>query len=175
VIFFDLHAHVHTLSVSLSFSLLIDLTDSTEDSGSCKQDNSQIGPDTQEPDRKRRPGRPRGSKNRKTRVGSSRQEGGFYYQGQLPSSVGPPHLSDINSQNHQYYEFQWRVLNLCAEFYGAAEELVVGRNHYICFLTLSLPVCVESNASAGCCSVLSYGSERQSGSINDVVGSKACV
>ena len=40
---------------------------------------------------------------------------------------------------------------------------------------LSLPVCAESNASAGCCSVLSYGSERQSGSINDVIGSKACV
>jgi len=174
VIFFD-YAHTLSISVSLSFSLLINLTDSTEDSESCKQNVSQIGPDTQEPDRKRRPGRPRGSKNRKTRVGSSRQEGNFYYQGPLPTSVGPPHLLDINSQNHQYYEFQWRVLNLCAEFYGAAEELVVGRSHYFCFLTLSLPVCVESNASAGCCSVLSYGSERQSGSINDVIGSKACV
>ena len=31
----------------------------------------------------------------------------------------------MNAQNQQYYEFQWRVLNLCAEFYGAAEELVV--------------------------------------------------
>lgn len=92
---------------------------SNEDSGSCQQNISQIGPE--EPERKRRPGRPRGSKNRKPRVGSSRHEG-LYYQGQ--PSVGPPHLSDINPQNHQYYEFQWRVLNLCAEFYGAAEELV---------------------------------------------------
>jgi len=170
-----MHIHTHSLSLSLFFSLFIDLMDSTEDSGPRKQNSSQIGPDTQETDRKRRPGRPRGSKNRKPRVGSSRHEGGFYYQGQLQSSVGPPHLSDINPQNHQYYEFQWRVLNLCAEFYGAAEELVVGHNQYLCFLTLSLPVCVESNASAGCCSVLSNGSRRQGGSINNVIGSKACV
>ncbi|KXN81310.1 hypothetical protein AN958_05165 [Leucoagaricus sp. SymC.cos] len=97
---------------------------SAEDSRTSQQNPSQPGQDTQEPERKRRPGRPRGSKNRKPRVGSSRQEGGFYYQGQLQSSAGPPHLSDINPQNQQYYEFQWRVLNLCAEFYGAAEELV---------------------------------------------------
>jgi hypothetical protein len=37
----------------------------------------------------------------------------------------------MNAQNQQYYEFQWRVLNLCAEFYGAAEELVVS---YLCIL-----------------------------------------
>ncbi|KAF5359834.1 hypothetical protein D9756_003245 [Leucocoprinus leucothites] len=97
---------------------------STDDSRTSQQSVSQTGQGTQEPERKRRPGRPRGSKNRKPRVGSSRQEGSFYYQGQLQASTGPPHLSDINPQNQQYYEFQWRVLNLCAEFYGAAEELV---------------------------------------------------
>ncbi|KAF9443755.1 hypothetical protein P691DRAFT_808355 [Macrolepiota fuliginosa MF-IS2] len=97
---------------------------SAEDSRTSQQNAAQTGQDAQEPERKRRPGRPRGSKNRKPRVGSSRQEGSFYYQGQLQSSAGPPHLSDINPQNQQYYEFQWRVLNLCAEFYGAAEELV---------------------------------------------------
>lgn len=91
------------------------------------QSASQAGQEGQEPERKRRPGRPRGSKNRKPRGGSSRQEGAFYYQGQLQPSTGPPHLSDINPQNQQYHEFQWRVLNLCAEFYGAAEELVVSR------------------------------------------------
>ena len=139
--FFDhTHTHTHTISLSLSLSLslsppevfvlLIDLMNSNEDSGSCQQNISQIGPE--EPERKRRPGRPRGSKNRKPRVGSSRHEG-LYYQGQ--PSVGPPHLSDINPQNHQYFEFQWRVLNLCAEFYGAAEELVVSRNQYF-FLSL---------------------------------------
>lgn len=28
-------------------------------------------------------------------------------------------------QNQQFYEFQWRALNLCSEFYNAAEELIV--------------------------------------------------
>lgn len=44
-----------------------------------------------------------------------------------PSGPGtaPPQHPDVNAQNQQYYEFQWRVLNLCAEFYNAAEELVV--------------------------------------------------
>ncbi|KAF5379804.1 hypothetical protein D9615_005683 [Tricholomella constricta] len=76
-------------------------------------------------ERKRRPGRPRGSKNRKPRVGqaTSKPEPAFYHP-----SVGvtrPDHPS-VNANNQQYYEFQWRVLNLCAEFYGAAEELVKG-------------------------------------------------
>ncbi|KAF8802458.1 hypothetical protein BYT27DRAFT_7226364 [Phlegmacium glaucopus] len=86
----------------------------------------------QEPERKRRPGRPRGSKNRRPRVGSSKHEGQFYYHGGTPTaaaattSSGPPQHPTMNAQNQQYYEFQWRVLNLCAEFYGAAEELVKG-------------------------------------------------
>ncbi|KAF9000691.1 hypothetical protein BDQ17DRAFT_1245258 [Cyathus striatus] len=66
--------------------------------------------------RKRRPGRPRGSKNRKPRAGSSNQT----------STSALPHHPEVNPQNQQYYEFQWRVLNLCAEFYTAAEELVKG-------------------------------------------------
>jgi hypothetical protein len=44
---------------------------------------------------------------------------GFY---QYTASPTP---GEIQPHNQQYYEFQWRVLNLCAEFYGAAEELVV--------------------------------------------------
>ncbi|KAF8150656.1 hypothetical protein B0H34DRAFT_147652 [Crassisporium funariophilum] len=86
----------------------------------------------QEPERKRRPGRPRGSKNRRPRVGSAKHEAQFYYHGQssTPAATGaspssaPPQQANMNPQNQQYYEFQWRVLNLCAEFYGAAEELV---------------------------------------------------
>ncbi|KAJ7183210.1 hypothetical protein C8R46DRAFT_1066272 [Mycena filopes] len=82
----------------------------------------------QEPDPggKRRPGRPKGSKNRKL----SPPESTPARNESLPSShpagteTAPPHLSEVSSQNQQYYEFQWRVLNLCAEFYGAAEELV---------------------------------------------------
>lgn len=26
---------------------------------------------------------------------------------------------------HQFYDFQWRVLTLCTEFYNAADELIV--------------------------------------------------
>ncbi|KAF9565401.1 hypothetical protein CPC08DRAFT_188916 [Agrocybe pediades] len=92
------------------------------------------------PEHKRRPGRPRGSKNRRPRIGSTRHENQFYYQGPnapaaatatttstAPTSTSaPPQHPNITAQNQQYYEFQWRVLNLCAEFYGAAEELVKG-------------------------------------------------
>ncbi|KAF8899921.1 hypothetical protein CPB84DRAFT_1922945, partial [Gymnopilus junonius] len=82
------------------------------------------------PEQKRRPGRPRGSKNRRPRVGSAKHETAFYYQGQTSSqgtsttASAPPQHPNITPQNQQYYEFQWRVLNLCAEFYTAAEELV---------------------------------------------------
>jgi len=76
---------------------------------------------------KRRPGRPRGSKNRKPRanLGQSppKQE---YRPTATGSGTAPPQLPDVNAQNQQYYELQWRVLNLCAEFYGAAEELIKG-------------------------------------------------
>ncbi|KAI0711892.1 hypothetical protein C8T65DRAFT_718005 [Cerioporus squamosus] len=72
---------------------------------------------------KRRPGRPRGSRNRKPRVSAgsatkapaNTQHPGFY---QYPPAPG------TNQQNQQFYEFQWRALNLCSEFYNAAEELV---------------------------------------------------
>ncbi|TFK40158.1 hypothetical protein BDQ12DRAFT_485905 [Crucibulum laeve] len=84
---------------------------------------------TQEPEPKRRPGRPRGSKNRRPRAapGPPKQDPPFQYQGQpMNATVAPPQQPEVNSQNQQYYEFQWRVLNLCAEFYTAAEELVKG-------------------------------------------------
>ncbi|KAJ6608694.1 hypothetical protein B0H10DRAFT_2067042 [Mycena sp. CBHHK59/15] len=83
----------------------------------------------QEPDPggKRRPGRPRGSKNRRPLPTAAptapKPVSASYPKG---SGTAPPQLPDVNSQNQQYYEFQWRVLNLCAEFYGAAEELVKG-------------------------------------------------
>ncbi|KAG6807700.1 hypothetical protein H0H92_006657 [Tricholoma furcatifolium] len=71
-------------------------------------------------EKKRRPGRPRGSKNRKPRA-TSKQENVFH---STPAAVVPPQHPDVNAHNQQYYEFQWRVLNLCSEFYTAAEELV---------------------------------------------------
>ncbi|TFK28187.1 hypothetical protein FA15DRAFT_612696 [Coprinopsis marcescibilis] len=76
-----------------------------------------------QPEGKRRPGRPRGSKNRKVRPSQSARD-----VPQPSAPPGPPAHPDINSQNQQYYEFQWRILNLCAEFYGAAEDLVKGAN-----------------------------------------------
>ncbi|KAG6331501.1 hypothetical protein ID866_7588 [Astraeus odoratus] len=91
--------------------------------------NGQPAPDDAE--RKRRPGRPRGSKNRRPRASgpdaSNAQPAGArpptgphgFYQYSSPSAPG-----EVQPHNQQYYEFQWRVLNLCAEFYGAAEELV---------------------------------------------------
>jgi hypothetical protein len=102
----------------------------------------QVKPTEQQNDstpRKRRPGRPRGSKNRPRQLpgGSSQKElsQSLFYsykpaqkQSTMPATAAvtaPPPHPDVNAQNQQYYEFQWRVLNLCAEFYGAAEELVV--------------------------------------------------
>ncbi|KAJ8692453.1 hypothetical protein PTI98_009763 [Pleurotus ostreatus] len=89
---------------------------------------------SQQETEKRRPGRPKGSKNRKIRSTSGptpTQPGSSSTQVQTLSAnsstaTAPPQLPEVNAQNQQYYEFQWRVLNLCAEFYGAAEELVKG-------------------------------------------------
>ncbi|ESK95862.1 hypothetical protein Moror_12360 [Moniliophthora roreri MCA 2997] len=76
----------------------------------------------QETETKRRPGRPRGSKNRKSRVPGVGNPSTSKTSN--PQQQNPPQLPEVNASNQQYYEFQWRVLNLCAEFYGAAEELV---------------------------------------------------
>lgn len=90
---------------------------------------------------KRKPGRPRGSRNRKPRVSSgsatkapaNSQHPGFY---QYPPAPG----ANMSQQNQQFYEFQWRALNLCSEFYNAAEELVV-RN-----VMFGLPFCLPYRA-----------------------------
>ncbi|TFK46130.1 hypothetical protein OE88DRAFT_1668316 [Heliocybe sulcata] len=86
---------------------------------------------------KRRPGRPKGSKTKKaqqTEVQTTQAPTySSYYAYQTPVHAplhptgpgsAPPLHPSVNEHNQQYYEFQWRVLNLCAEFYGAAEELV---------------------------------------------------
>ncbi|KAJ3855129.1 hypothetical protein EV368DRAFT_79946 [Lentinula lateritia] len=78
-----------------------------------------------EPEPKRR-GRPRGSKNRRGRVSSQTVKSSPPSHQSLHATgqgTNPPQLPEVTAQNQQYYEFQWRVLNLCAEFYGAAEEL----------------------------------------------------
>lgn len=83
---------------------------------------------------KRKPGRPRGSRNRKPRAPANTpanpskaptntQHPGFYSY--------PPAPGGQAAQNQQFYEFQWRALNLCSEFYNAAEELIVRRLLYL--------------------------------------------
>lgn len=74
-------------------------------------------------DSKRKPGRPRGSRNRKPRASTSTagkapagsQHPGFYQYPPAPGGSVP---------NQHFYDFQWRALNLCTEFYQAAEELI---------------------------------------------------
>ncbi|KAI0635687.1 hypothetical protein C8Q77DRAFT_1071664 [Trametes polyzona] len=73
---------------------------------------------------KRKPGRPRGSKNRKPRVSTgsaSKPPSNVAHPGFFQYPPAPPTVA----QNQQFYEFQWRALNLCSEFYSAAEELVL--------------------------------------------------
>ncbi|KAJ7220166.1 hypothetical protein GGX14DRAFT_433653 [Mycena pura] len=77
-----------------------------------------------DPSEKRRPGRPRGSKNKKPIAGPAPAQLNAVAPQSNGANTASQQFPDVNSQNQQYYEFQWRVLNLCAEFYGAAEELV---------------------------------------------------
>jgi hypothetical protein len=84
--------------------------------------SSAHGPDS--PEQKRRPGRPKGSRNRKPRE-SAGSAGKSQFPSYPISQGGAPPLPGVTAQNQQFYEFQWRVLNLCSEFYGAAEELIV--------------------------------------------------
>ncbi|ETW83006.1 hypothetical protein HETIRDRAFT_458578 [Heterobasidion irregulare TC 32-1] len=87
--------------------------------------HSQFGANSNDPDspqNKRRPGRPKGSRNRKPRESGGKPQHAFHNY--PPPPAGAPTLPGVTPQNQQYYEFQWRVLNLCSEFYGAAEELV---------------------------------------------------
>lgn len=95
------------------------------------QQQAQPTASQQDPEPKRRPGRPRGSKNRRPRSSTSQTATKpFVFQANPQSHTAgqgsaPPQHPDVNPQNQQYYEFQWRVLNLCKEFYEAAEELIV--------------------------------------------------
>jgi hypothetical protein len=41
------------------------------------------------------------------------------------SSMPPLDSNELSQADRDYYEFHWRVLNLCKEFYEAATELVV--------------------------------------------------
>ncbi|KAF7312056.1 hypothetical protein MIND_00217700 [Mycena indigotica] len=86
---------------------------------------------TTAPIEKRKPGRPKGSKSKKVTVASDPPTTPDTSNQTIveTSTAGKDASTDasplpVNAQNKQYYEFQWRILNLCHEFYGAAEELV---------------------------------------------------
>lgn len=97
---------------------------------------------------RRRPGRPKGSKNKKPRFdvpGTSPPKPAFtpnppFYGYAPPPPPGgvpmqphpPPHPVVIPTfapepNTQQFFDFQWRVLTLCSEFYNAADELIVRR------------------------------------------------
>ena len=100
-----------------------------------QQDHAQ--PSANDDGEKRKPGRPRGSRNRKprastgsaTKAPANTQHPGFY---QYPPAPG----ANMSQQNQQFYEFQWRALNLCSEFYNAAEELIVSATAFAIRATL---------------------------------------
>lgn len=71
---------------------------------------------------KRGPGRPRGSRTSKKTVLKATGTTTFF---QYPPPPAGPQNAAVHPQHQQYYEFQWRALNLCSEFYNAAEELIV--------------------------------------------------
>jgi len=130
-------SHLHVMRCSPSNSShqtpsAIAVGKQREVSSSAHQQQSNGQPPPDDADRKRRPGRPRGSKNRRPH-GPGPDASNTQSTGARPSSSqlgfyqysSPPAPGEVHPHNQQYYEFQWRVLNLCAEFYGAAEELVV--------------------------------------------------
>lgn len=72
---------------------------------------------------KRGPGRPKGS--RSTKKPNSKAAGSMHNFSQYPPPPVIPQEAGLHQQHQEYYKFQWRTLNLCAEFYSAAEELIV--------------------------------------------------
>jgi hypothetical protein len=71
---------------------------------------------------KRRPGRPRGSRTKKATGKSTPQAVNFTVPAKVPSTPGAPRKDE---PSREYYDFRWKVIHLCNEFYTAAEELVV--------------------------------------------------
>lgn len=84
---------------------------------------------------KRGPGRPKGS--RSTKKPNSKAAGSMHNFSQYPPPPVIPQEAGLHQQHQEYYKFQWRTLNLCAEFYSAAEELIV-RSHQTLLLALRL-------------------------------------
>jgi hypothetical protein len=74
---------------------------------------------------KRKSGRAKGPKAKKARLNGDNNV--YHTFRSDPPSIEVPttHYPEVNEHNKKYYEFQWRVLNLCSEFYAAADGLLV--------------------------------------------------
>ena len=108
---------------------------------------------------KRGPGRPKGS--RSTKKPSSKVAGNMHNFSQYPPPPAIPQEAGLHQQHQEYYKFQWRTLNLCAEFYSAAEELIV-RNRPTLFLLSELThIRAERDSTPRDCAMLSDGPRRK--------------
>ncbi|KAH8118226.1 hypothetical protein DFH11DRAFT_1839626 [Phellopilus nigrolimitatus] len=125
-----------------------------------KQSSANHGHPNSAPTR-RKPGRPKGSKNKKPRFdlsGSppkqqfSAAPAPFYgfpppphptavpmQPHPPPHPVAVPSYSVADASNQAFYDFQWRVLTLCSEFYNAADELIRSAPQHIIHQCFSLP------------------------------------
>jgi hypothetical protein len=104
---------------------------------------------------KRGPGRPKGS--RSTKKPNSKAAGNMHNFSQYPPPPAIPQEAGLHQQHQEYYKFQWRTLNLCAEFYSAAEELIV-RPHLTSFSLEPHPHnCAERNSTPRDCTMLPDG------------------
>lgn len=77
---------------------------------------------------KRKGGRSKGTKTKKARL-DEHEESPLAFSAfrqvtphiDFPASPYP----EVNAHNKAYYEFQWKVLSLCSEFYAAADQILV--------------------------------------------------
>ena len=93
---------------------------------------------------KRGPGRPKGS--RSTKKPNSKAAGNMHNFSQYPPPPAIPQEAGLHQQHQEYYKFQWRTLNLCAEFYSAAEELIVRPHRHFSRLNLTRTIAQKGTA-----------------------------
>lgn len=84
----------------------------------------------------------------------------------------------MSQQNQQFYEFQWRALNLCSEFYNAAEELVVRNILFVslpCLLNVRATRTTEGGVSYGHSAMLPNGTRYQDRPPHDDCRRETCL
>ena len=109
---------------------------------------------------KRGPGRPKGS--RSTKKPNPKAAGSMHNFSQYPPPPAIPQEAGLHQQHQEYYKFQWRTLNLCAEFYSAAEELIVSPRPTLLYLLETHPDHRVERYNAPChCTMLPNGPRRE--------------